>query len=123
MGEAIKYLEKIGMENIHKNEVELKKFLVSELEKIPNIILYNTNSNSGILAFNIDAVFAQDSSVYLNSYNIYVRAGNHCAKILKDEMKIKNTVRVSLYLYNNKEDVLKLIEVLKRSADIFKVVI
>ena len=123
MGEAIKYLEKIGMENIHKNEVELKKFLVSELEKIPNIILYNTNSNSGILAFNIDGVFAQDSSVYLNSYNIYVRAGNHCAKILKDEMKIKNTVRVSLYLYNNKEDVLKLIEVLKRSADIFKVVI
>lgn len=123
LSEAIKYLEKIGMDNIHEHEVELKKYLVKELEKIPNIILYNTKAESGILAFNIDGVFAQDSSVYLNNYNIYVRAGNHCAKILKDEMKIKNTVRVSMYLYNNKEDVDKLIEVLKRSENIFKVVI
>ncbi len=123
LGEAIKYLEKIGLDNIHKHEVKLKKLLVKELEKIPNIILYNTNSDSGILSFNIDSVFAQDSSVYLNNYNIYVRAGNHCAKILKDEMKIKNTVRVSMYFYNNEEDVLKLVDVLKRSEDIFRVVI
>ncbi len=123
LGEAIKYLEKIGMDNIHKHEVELKKLLVEELEKIPNIILYNKKADSGILAFNIDGVFAQDTSIYLNSYNIYVRAGNHCAKMLKDDMKIKNTVRVSMYLYNNKEDVLKLVDVLKRSEDIFKVII
>ncbi len=123
LGEAIKYLEEIGMDKIHEHEVELKKFLVSELEKIPNIILYNKKSNSGILSFNIDGVFAQDSSVYLNNYNICVRAGNHCAKILKDEMKIKNTVRVSMYLYNTKEDVLKLVEVLKKSEEIFRIVI
>ena len=123
LGEAIKYLEDIGMDKIHEHEVELKKFLVSELEKIPNIILYNKKSNSGILSFNIDGVFAQDSSVYLNNYNICVRAGNHCAKILKDEMKIKNTVRVSMYLYNTKEDVLKLVEVLKKSEEIFRIVI
>ncbi len=123
LGEAVKYLQGIGMDNIHAHEIKLKKLLVSELKKIPNIILYNTNSNSGILAFNIDGVFAQDSSVYLNNYNIYVRAGNHCAKILKDEMKIKNTVRVSMYLYNNEEDVLKLVDALKRSEDIFRVVI
>ena len=123
LGETVKYLQGIGMDNIHAHEIKLKKLLVSELKKIPNIILYNTNSNSGILAFNIDGVFAQDSSVYLNNYNIYVRAGNHCAKILKDEMKIKNTVRVSMYLYNNEEDVLKLVDALKRSEDIFRVVI
>ncbi len=123
LSEAIKYLDNIGMDKIHAHEVELKKYLVEELEKIPNIILYNKKANSGILALNIDGVFAQDSSVYLNTYGIYVRAGNHCAKILKDEMKIKNTVRVSMYLYNNKKDVDKLIEILKRSEDIFKVVI
>ena len=120
---AILYLEEIGMDNIHKYEVELKKYMVSELEKIPNIVLYNKNSNSGILAFNIKDVFSQDTSVYLNHYNIYVRAGNHCTKMLKDEIKIKNTVRVSLYLYNNKEDIDKLVEVLKNSKDIFKIVI
>lgn len=123
LSKAIQYLEKIGIEKIHEYEVELKKYLVKELEQIPNIILYNKNSNSGILAFNIDGVFAQDSAIYLNHFNIYVRAGNHCAKILKDNMKIKNTVRVSMYFYNNKKDIDRLIEALKKSEDIFKIVI
>ena len=111
------------MEKIEKHEQKLKEFLISELEKIPNIVLYNKNSKSGILAFNIDGVFAQESSIYLNHYHIYVRAGNHCAKMLKDEINIKNTVRVSMYLYNTKEDVLKLVEALKNSHDIFKIVL
>lgn len=121
--EAILYLMSIGIDNIHKHEVELKKYLVNELKKIPNIKMYNEKSNSGILAFNIDGVFAQDSSVFLNSYNIYVRAGNHCTKMLKDEIGVKNTVRVSMYLYNNKSDVDRLLEALRKSDDIFKIVI
>lgn len=121
--EAILYLMNIGMDNIHKYEVNLKKYLVSELKKIKNIRIYNENSESGILAFNIDGVFPQDSSVYLNHYNIYVRAGNHCTKMLKDEIGTKNTVRISMYFYNTKEDVDKLVDVLKRSDDIFKIVI
>ena len=121
--EAILYLDKIGIENIHKHEIELKKYLVKRLKDVPNIRIYNEKSDSGIVAFNIEAVFAQDSSIYLNNYNIYVRAGNHCTKMLKDEIGVKNTVRVSMYLYNTKEDVDKLVEVLKRSEDIFKIVI
>ena len=120
---AIEYLLDIGMDKIHEYEMELKKYLINELEKIPNIIIYNKNSSSGILAFNIEGVFAQDSSVYLNHYNIYVRAGNHCAKMLKDSIGIKNTVRVSFYLYNDKSDIDKLVQVLKNSYDIFKVVL
>lgn len=121
--EAILYLESIGLDKIHEHEMKLKRKLVSELEKIDNIILYNKNSDSGILSFNIDGVFAQDSSIYLNHYNIYVRAGNHCAKLLKDVMGVKNTVRVSMYLYNSLEDVEKLVEVLKNSKDIFKIIL
>lgn len=120
---AIEYLQDIGMDRIHEHEIALKRYLIEELEKIPNIIIYNKNSASGILAFNIDGVFAQDSSVYLNHYNIYVRAGNHCAKMLKDNIGIKNTVRVSLYLYNDKNDIDKLVKALKNSHDIFKVVL
>lgn len=121
--EAIKYLQNIGMDNIQNYERKLKQYMVSELEKIENIIIYNKNTDSGILAFNIDGIFAQESSIYLNHYHIYVRAGNHCTKMLKDDMKVKNTVRVSLYFYNTKEDVDKLISILKNSKDIFKVVI
>ncbi len=123
LGVAIQYLEKIGMDKIHQHESELKKYLVQELEKFPNIILYNKNSDSGILAFNVEGVFAQETSIYLNHYNICVRAGNHCTKMLKDNLGIKNTVRVSMYLYNTKEDVDRLVEALSKSEDIFKVVI
>lgn len=123
LGAAIKYLMNIGMDNIHKQEIELKKYFLEKIKDIDNIIVYNKNVNSGIVAFNINGVFAQDSSMYLNHYGIAVRAGNHCAKMLKDEMDIKNTVRVSMYFYNNYEEIDKLVEVLKNSKDIFKIVL
>ena len=123
LGEAIKYIEKIGVENISRHEIKLKEYLVNELSKIPNIILYNKKTKSGILVFNVEGVFSQDTSIYLNSYNIAIRAGNHCAKVLKDDLKIKNTCRISLYLYNTIEEVDVLINALKDSENIFKVVI
>ena len=51
--------------------------------------------------------------IYLNKYNICVRAGNHCAKMLKDEIGVKNTCRASFYLYNTKEEIDYLVKVLK----------
>lgn len=123
LGEAITYLMNIGMNKIHQHEMELKKYLLDQVKDISNLIIYNKDSDSGIFAFNIDGVFAQDTSVYLNHYHIAVRAGNHCAKMLKDEIHIKNTVRVSMYLYNNFEDVDRLVLALKNSKDIFKVVL
>ena len=123
LGEAIKYLNRVGMNQIQKYEKNLKAYLIDKLSGITNLIIYNEESDSGILSFNIDGVFSQDASVYLNNYNICVRAGNHCAKMLKDEMNIKNTVRVSLYFYNNKEDIDKLVNVLKSSKNIFDIVL
>ncbi len=64
-------------------------------------------------------VFPQDTALYLDHFNICVRAGNHCAKLLKDELGLKNTCRISLYLYNTKEEIDKLIKVLKDSKNIF----
>ena len=123
LGATIKYLMGIGMDKIHEYEILLKNYFLDAVKDIPNLIIYNKNSDSGIIALNIDGVFAQDTSVYLNHYKIAVRAGNHCAKMLKDEIKIKNTVRVSMYFYNNYEDIDKLVEALKNSKDIFKVVL
>ena len=123
LGEAIKYLEKIGMDNIHNYELKLKEYFIDKVKDIPNIIVYNKYSNSGIVSFNVEGVFAQDTAIYLNHYNIYVRAGNHCTKMLKDDLKINNTVRASFYFYNNYADVDKLIDALKNSKDIFKVVL
>ena len=111
------------MDKIYNYEKELKKYLVSKLEKIDKIVLYNKSTESGVLAFNIEGIFSQDTAIYLDEYNICVRAGNHCAKILKDEINIKNTCRLSLYFYNTKEEIDKLVEVLNKSDDLFKVIL
>lgn len=111
-GEAIKYLNNIGMDNISNYEKDLKKYAINKLKNVKDIIIYNENSESGIITFNIKDIFAQDLAIYLNKYNICVRAGNHCAKILKDELGIKNTCRISLYFYNTKEEIDYLVNIL-----------
>ena len=112
-GYIIKYLMDIGFDNIHEYEMELKKYLVDRLKEITQVTIYNAHSQSGIVTINYDGIFPQDLSIYLDKYNICTRAGNHCAKILKDEIHIKNTCRISLYFYNSKEEIDKLIEALK----------
>lgn len=121
--EAINYVTSIGVDNIHKHELELKKYLISRIENMDNIIIYNKDTESGIVTFNIKDVFAQDTSIYLNTYGIAIRAGNHCAKILKDEIGIKNTCRISFYIYNTFEEIDKLVEALKNSDKLYDVVI
>ena len=112
-GFVIKYLMGIGFDNIHRYELELKHYLVKRLKEIKEVTIYNAHSESGIVTINYDGIFPQDLSIYLDKYNICTRAGNHCAKILKDELHIKNTCRISLYFYNNKEEIDKLITALK----------
>ncbi len=123
LGKAIDYLLEIGLEKIHAYEVELKRYAVKQLEQIPNIVLYNKDLANGMIAFNIDRVFSQDTAVYLNYYHICVRAGNHCAKILKEDLQVRNTCRISFYLYNTKEEIDELVRVLKDSENIFKIVL
>lgn len=122
-GSAIDYINSIGIDKINKYELELKSYLLNKLEEVENVLVYNKESESSTVLFNIKNVFSQDTAIYLNNYNICVRAGNHCAKILKDELGIKNTCRISLSLYNTKEEIDKLIDVLKNSDNIFKEVI
>ena len=103
--QAVRYLETIGMDRIEAYEHELKAYAIEKLKTLDNLILYNPTSPTGIIAFNVKDVFAQDAAGYLNSKGIAVRSGNHCAKILLNVLKTSETIRASLYFYNTKEDV------------------
>ena len=111
-GATINYLNKIGMHKIEKYVSNLRKYAIEKLKEVPNIIIYNEESKGAIITFNIKDIFPQDVAIYLNKYNICIRAGNHCAKILKEEIGAKNTCRISLYFYNTKEEIDKLVSVL-----------
>ena len=112
LGAAIDYLETVGMDKIHEYLKDLKKYAVKKLSQLDNIDIYNPNIEGTTIAFNARNIFSQDTAAYLNKVNICVRAGNHCAKILIDELGIINTCRISFYLYNTKEDIDKLFDAL-----------
>lgn len=120
LGKAISYLNNIGMNKINTYEKDLRRYLINELDKLDFITIYNKDVDTNIVAFNINGVFAQDTAVYLDKYNICVRAGNHCAKIIDNVFNISNTVRISLSFYNNKEEIDLLINVLKNSKNIWE---
>ena len=120
---AIIYINSIGIENITNYISNLSNFLYENLKNVKNIKIYNDNFHTGIMIFNIDKVFSQDLSVFLNKYNICVRSGNHCSKLLKDFILTSNTCRVSLNIYNTKEDILKLVEVLNKQEEIYENII
>ena len=113
LGAAIEYIQNIGLDKISEHEKTLRNYLINKLKEIEHINIINEESDSGVVSFNVDDIFAQDVAVYLNKYKICVRAGSHCAKILKNEVGVKNTVRISIYFYNTKEEIDKLINLLK----------
>lgn len=120
LGAAIDYLTNIGMDNIYNHERELRQYLINKLVDLKHIDIINLEADTGIIAFNVDGIFSQDVAVYLDKYNICVRAGNHCAKILKDAVGVRNTCRVSLYLYNTKDEIDRLVELLSDKNRILK---
>ena len=114
---AIKYIENIGLDNIAKYEAELRKYAIEKMKEVKDVVIYNENAEAGIISFNVKGVFAQDFATLLNSKGIAVRSGNHCAKILKNQIKEIATVRASFYFYNTKEEVDAFVEALKEGGN------
>lgn len=115
---AIEFLMEIGMEEIHNHDRELCEYAISEMGKIDNVIIYNKDAKNGIITFNVKGVFAQDEATLLNSKGIAVRSGQHCAKILNDFLGTPATVRLSTYVYTNKEDIDAFLDALRNGGDI-----
>lgn len=118
LGEAIRYINKIGIEKIHERELHLRDYLIEKLMPLNHIDIINLEADSGIVAFNVNGIFSQDVAYFLNKYNICVRAGNHCAKILKNATGVTNSLRISLYFYNTEKEIDELVELLKNKQKI-----
>lgn len=116
---VISWLEKQDISKIKTYEEELYIYLHKELKKIPNIILYNEPSNAiGSKSFNIKSLHHDDVGVLLDKQNIAIRVGHHCAQPIMKELGIKGTIRVSISLYNTKEDIDSFIKALNKAISI-----
>ena len=112
LGAAIDYINNIGIENISVYESKLRDYLINKLEKISFIDIINYEADGAIVSFNVDKIFSQDVAYYLNKYNVCVRAGNHCAKLVKNVTGVTNSVRISLALYNTEEEIDEVVNLL-----------
>lgn len=108
LGEAIKYLEAVGFDDIKKQELELNKYITDELSKWPKIKIIGPIDpalRSGIISFYIDGTDMHQFSLMLDEMsNAMIRSGQHCVHSWFADKKIYNSARVSLYFYNTLEE-------------------
>jgi cysteine desulfurase/selenocysteine lyase len=108
LGEAAKYLMKIGFPEIEKIERKINTYLTKELLAIPNLKIIgpdDPDKRGGIVSFYIDGVDHHQLALILNqSANIMVRSGQHCVHSWFHHHNIKGTVRVSIYFYNTLDE-------------------
>jgi cysteine desulfurase/selenocysteine lyase len=115
LGAAIAYVERIGMENIARWEHELLIYATKELLKIPGLHIIGTaKEKAGVLSFVLDGYRTEEVGAALNKEGIAVRSGHHCAQPALRRFGQETTVRPSLALYNNYEDIAALIAALRR---------
>jgi cysteine desulfurase/selenocysteine lyase len=120
LGAAVKFLSKIGMENIHKYEKELTSYAVEKLQSIPNLNIHGSPKNRGsVISFNIENIHPQDLAQFLNEDNICIRVGHHCAQPLLETLNETSTARASFYIYNDFSDIDKLVYSIKSTISYF----
>ena len=120
---AIDYIEKIGYEKIQEIEKEVVGYAKQELAKLDFLETYytkNDENHMGVISFNIKGVHPHDTASVLDSYNVAVRSGNHCAQPLLRYLGKDSTCRASFYIYNTKKDVDNLVEALNKTYNMFK---
>ena len=123
LGVACEYLEKVGMENIWNHEMELGDYTVdriSELDKFKILGNRSKELRGGVVSFVHEDIHPHDIGSLLDGYGIAIRTGHHCAMPLVRSYGVVAASRASFYLYNNKDEVDKLVEGLKLVEEYFK---
>lgn len=120
LGEACLYLEEIGLDEISSYENMLARKAIELLSEIEDVEIYNKNTDTGVIAFNIKGVHPHDAASIYDKNNVCIRAGHHCAQLITNFLGQISTTRASFYLYNTLDDVYKFVDSVKEACEFFK---
>ena len=113
---AIDFITELGLSNIAKYEEELLQYATEEVLKIEGLKIYGTAKNkSGIISFNINELHPYDIGMIVDKMGIAIRTGHHCTQPIMERFNIPGTARISLAVYNTKEEIDICINALKKA--------
>jgi cysteine desulfurase/selenocysteine lyase len=113
---AIDFITGLGLSNIAKYEEELLQYATEEVLKIEGLKIYGTAKNkSGIISFNINELHPYDIGMIVDKMGIAIRTGHHCTQPIMERFNIPGTARISLAVYNTKEEIDVCINALKKA--------
>jgi cysteine desulfurase/selenocysteine lyase len=122
LGAAVEYLQSIGMAAVREHERELTAIALERLGNVPDLRVYgpgDAEDRAGVISLTIGDIHPHDVAAILNEENVAVRAGHHCCQPLMDRLGLVGTARASFYVYNDDEDVDRLVSGLYRTRAIF----
>ena len=117
LGKAVDYLNRIGMDVVHKHEQELYNYAVDKFSELKDFKIFgfeNKNTTGGVISFSYSDFHPHDIASILDGESIAVRAGHHCAQPLMEKLGVPATTRASFYVYNDTSDIDKLFNGLQK---------
>ena len=120
LGAAVDYLQDLGMQNVADYENDLHDYMVAELAKIDGIrLIGEARRKASAQSFLLDDIHSHDVGTILDHQGVAIRTGHHCAMPVMQHFGVPGTARASLALYNNREDIDRLVAALRKAKEIF----
>ena len=116
LARALEYIQQVGLSEIEKSDNHLASLIMEELAGNPFVHVIghkDPEKHCGIVTFTIDGVHPHDIASILDSENVAIRAGHHCAQPLMQKLGVGSTARASCYFYNTEDEALIFVEKVK----------
>jgi cysteine desulfurase/selenocysteine lyase len=120
LNEALKYLNRLGMDAIAAHEVELLSYATEAISRISGIRVIGTaKDKAGVLSFVMEGVHPHDIGTILDQEGIAIRTGHHCAQPVMERFGVDATARASFGLYNTKQEIDALVRGIHKVREVF----
>ena len=123
LGVAIDYLTNIGMDNVREHEKDLISYALQKLNRIPDLEIIGPTDpeiRGGVATFSLNNIHPHDIGTFLDQRGIAIRTGHHCGMPYHTKLGLSATARASFYIYNDYNDIDKLIDGINEVIDFFK---
>lgn len=120
LGEALRYVSRLGWDNILEHEQQLTNYATERLNEVKGLKIIGTaKGKGGVFSFAVDKIHSQDLAFILSQEGVAIRTGHHCAAPLVHRMGYETVARASLGLYSNKQDIDWLIKSIEKAKTFF----